>query len=85
MDQYYLSSPYEFFVASEGYFDKMDRQSESARGIAYTMYCAHTEKDKQVTLQEFWPLFKDKFIKEDATPSWAATSLEMRKQLLGLK
>ena len=83
LDRYYMSSPYEFFVASEGYFDKVDRMAEMVRNVTYTLYCANTKKEDQVSIQQWHPMFRDRLVEDkNARGSWAAMSKEERDNIL---
>ncbi len=58
------------------------------RYIGYTIYCANSEKGTRISLQEYWPMFKDKQNQQKAIASWAETPVEMRDKILkihGLK
>jgi hypothetical protein len=82
LERYYFSSPYEFFVASEGYFDKVDRIGEMVRNVTYTLYCSNTKKEQQISIQEWHPMFKDSEADRKEVPSWAETPKEKRLEIL---
>lgn len=56
--EYYTCSPYDFFAASEGYFDKMDNQAADIRWASYRIHQSLVEKPLKI--EEFWPLWGDK-------------------------
>ena len=61
--EYYTSSPYEFFAASEGYFDKMDNGANNLRVASYRIHQSLVKEP--VKIEEFWPLWGDKKVKPD--------------------
>jgi hypothetical protein len=62
----------------------MDRFGEMVRNITYTLYCANTKKENQVSIQQWQPMFKDLADKTSGPdiPSWAETPREMRNDIL---
>ena len=55
---YYCSSPYEFFCACEGYFDRLEHQAQIARLASHRIH--ETLSNKPLKIHEYWPLFSDK-------------------------
>ena len=56
--EYYTSSPYEFFAACEGYFDKRDIEVKNLRWASYRIH--QSLALKPLSLEDFWPLAGDK-------------------------
>ena len=56
--EYFTSSPYEFFAASEGYFDKEDLAAANLRLASYRIHQSLVEKPLKI--EDFWPLWGDK-------------------------
>ena len=56
--EYYTSSPYEFFAASEGYFDKKDLEAANLRFASYRIHQSLVQKP--LSLEDYWPLEKKK-------------------------
>jgi hypothetical protein len=52
-DEYYRSSPYEFFCACEGYFDKKDSEAMMHRANATIIYRALGGTDN---IERAWPI-----------------------------
>lgn len=55
--EYYTSSPYEFFCASEGFLDKMEIEARNHRNTAGIIYASMGGKEK---IEKIWPLWGDK-------------------------
>lgn len=70
--QYYTSSPYEFLAASEGYFDKLDREERLVR--KQTLYIIASNGAKVKRPEDLWEVFGDREVVEE--------KLVMTKELL---
>lgn len=68
-----MSSPYEFFCASEGYFDKMEAEAMLHRANAFIIYRALGGKD---SIDRVWPIGKKK------TRDRVIMTPEMKAQIL---
>lgn len=55
--EYYLSTPYEFFCACEGYFIKLNHQAELHRMAAWRIHQSLVQKP--LGIKSFWPLWND--------------------------
>jgi len=53
-----LSSPYEFFAACEGYFDKIEHEMSVARLASYRIH--QSLVTKALKIEQYWPLESDK-------------------------
>lgn len=51
--EYYLSSPYEFFAACEGYFDKLEDQERLIRKQTHLLLLPHA-KNGSTDLGAYW-------------------------------
>lgn len=47
------------FCATEGYFDKEDRENRRTRLIAHQTHWANVDKQHYKQPEEFWPIFGD--------------------------
>lgn len=56
--EYYTSSPYEFYAACEGYFDKIDIEAGMLRIASYRIH--QSLVTKPLSISEYWPLRGDK-------------------------
>ena len=54
---YYCSTPYDFFAACEGYFDKCDRETRMHRLMAYRVHQSLVEKP--IPIEDFAPVWND--------------------------
>jgi hypothetical protein len=61
--EYYLSSPYEFFAACEGYFDKIEHNASMLRLASYRIHQSLVGKDA-LKISDYWPLSSDKPIEQ---------------------
>jgi spore germination cell wall hydrolase CwlJ-like protein len=76
--EYYTSSPCEFYYACKGYFDKEEQDIMIWRKVAQAASAGFVKSED---FEAFWPS-----LKEEKTPSWSETPIELRKKILaGLK
>lgn len=66
--EYFESSPYMFFAACEGYFDKIDEEQRMFRRLAVIL---HQTWGGKGTERDLWPLFSDKN-KKTQTKTWGS-------------
>ncbi len=79
--EYYTSSPCEFYYACKGYLNKEGKRSELIR--LQTFFILINNGAKVQNPQQLW---KIESIDDDEMigdiPAWAATSLELRKEII---
>jgi len=73
---YYMASPYEYFCAVEGYFDKLEHHVSAIRLSTFFMLKAQGAKIKKP--KDFWPMFTDE---KPSNEKWVITP-EMYEQIL---
>ena len=75
--QYYTSSPCEVYYAFKGYFDKEEHQMLVMRKVAQAASAGFVKGDD---FEKFWPA--PERLSTPDIPSWAATSIELRKKII---
>lgn len=73
-ERYLESSPYEFFAACEGYFDKQKHEAQLHRATAFIMYRSLGGKEN---IERVWPMASDKKVHEKIV-----LDDEMRKNII---
>ncbi len=79
-----MSSPQEFYYACKGYFDKEEDHSRLVRLQTHcivTGFGAKLRSGADIKVTDLWELSSDADI-EISAPSWAASSLQLRKEIL---
>lgn len=79
------SSPESFYYAVEGYYSKQEEHARLVRIQTYyiiTSFGAKLKNGGDISLTDIWKLPGDNEEEDATVPSWAATSIEFRNEII---